>query len=227
MTTRYQSETRTPSWSAMDVVSAEVVYENGKESYRNIKINNKLINKPMDQIPGSSSRGEFGSTLRDLFSPATAADFRYRRDSIAAGLPSAVYDFSVERKNSHWETRIGGQSIFPAYKGSVWIDKKSMRVLRIEMQARSIPEEFPLNTVEWVVDYEFVRIGTAQFLLPVHAENLSCWRGSFTCARNTIDFRNYRKFTSESQIMTTDSAISFDGEEGAAKPPAKPAEKKK
>ena len=102
-----------------------------------------------------------------------------------------------------------------------------MRVLRIEMQARSIPEEFPLNTVEWVVDYEFVRIGTQQFLLPVHAENLSCWRGSFTCARNTINFRNYRKFTSESQIMTTDSAISFDGEEAPAKAPAKPAEKKK
>ncbi len=85
---------------------------------------------------------------------------------MAAGLPSAVYDFSVERRNSHWETRIGGQAIFPAYKGSVWIDKKSMRVLRIEMQARSIPEEFPLNTVEWVVNYEFVRLGTRSFCCP-------------------------------------------------------------
>ena len=75
MTTRYQSETRTPSWNAKDVVSAEVVYDNGKESYRNIKINNKLVNKPMEEIPGGWSRGEFGSTLRDLFSPATAGRF--------------------------------------------------------------------------------------------------------------------------------------------------------
>jgi hypothetical protein len=130
----------------------------------------------------------------------------------------------VERPNSHWETRIGGQSIFPAYKGTVWIDKKSVRVLRIEMQARNIPEEFPLDSVEWVVDYSFVRIGTGQFLLPVHAENLSCWRGTSQCARNAIDFRNYRKFTSESQIMATDSTVSFEGEE---KPPAKPAPDKK
>ncbi|HEX4593166.1 MAG TPA: DUF5666 domain-containing protein, partial [Bryobacteraceae bacterium] len=34
-TTRYASETRVPSWNVIDVVSAEVVYENGKESYRN------------------------------------------------------------------------------------------------------------------------------------------------------------------------------------------------
>ncbi len=66
MTTRYQSETRTPSWNAKDVVSAEVVYDNGKESYRNIKINNKLVNKPMEEIPGGWSRGEFGSTLREF-----------------------------------------------------------------------------------------------------------------------------------------------------------------
>ncbi len=220
MTTRYQSEGRPANWVPNDVVSAEVVYENGNESYRNIKINNKLVKKEMEELSGGWSRGEFGTTLMDLLSPATAADFHYRRDSTAAGLPAAVYDFQVQRPNSHWETRIGGQSIFPAYKGSVWIDKKSLRVLRIEMLARSIPDEFPLDTVEWVVDYEFVRIGTAQFLLPVHAENLSCWRGTTRCSRNAIDFRNYRKFTSESQIMTTDSAISFDGAD-AEKPEVK------
>ena len=108
---------------------------------------------------------------------------------------------------------MGGQSVLPAYKGSVWIDKKTWRILRIEMQARNVPEEFPLDTIEWVVDYSFVRIGGAEFLLPVHAENLSCWRGTTRCARNALDFRNYRKFTSESQITTTDSTITFDAEE--------------
>jgi hypothetical protein len=221
MTTRYQTEGRPVSWQPIDVVTAAVVYENGKESYHNIKINNKAVNKPMEELPGSWSRGEFGTTLLDLFSPATAAAFRFRGDSTASGLPAAAYNFQVERPNSHWETRIGGQSIFPAYKGAVWLDKKSMRTLRIEMQARNIPEEFPLDTVEWVVEYAFVRIGTAQFLLPSHAENLSCWRGSSRCARNAIDFRNYRKFTSESQIMATDSSISFEGDEPEKKPAPK------
>jgi hypothetical protein len=228
LTTRYQSEGRSASWQPLDVVSAALVYEDGKESYHDIRINDKPVKKDMLSIPGSRSTGEFGSTLRDLFSPATAAAFRYRRESTAAGLPASVYDFQVEQPHSHWENRVGGQAVFPAYKGSVWIDRKTHRVLRIEMQARNIPPGFPLDTSEWVVDYAFVRIGPGQYLLPVHAENLACFRGTSMCTRNATDFRNYRKFTSESQIMTVDSTVSFDGEEAEApKPPARKDPKKR
>jgi hypothetical protein len=221
-TTRYEGEGHPISWRPLDVVSAAVAYEDGKESYHDIRIDNKPVNKPMEQISGSWSRGEFGTTLRDLFSPATAADFQFRGGSTASGRSASVYDFQVEQPNSHWQSIMAGQSVLPAYKGSVWIDKKTARILRIEMQARKIPEAFPLDTVEWVVDYSFVRIGDGEFLLPVHAENLSCWRGTSRCARNAIDFRNYRRFTSESQITTTDSTINYDAEE-----PPKPSTKKK
>ena len=227
VTARYQSERRPPSWQALDIVSAAVVYEDGRESYHDIRINDKPVKKAMDAIPGSRSRGEFGTTLRDLFSPATAAAFRYRRQSTAAGLPASVYDFQVDQAHSHWENRVAGQLVFPAYKGSVWIDKQTHRVLRIEMQARNLPEEFPLDASEWVVDYEFVRIGPGRYLLPIHAENLACFRGGSQCVRNTTDFRNYRRFTSESQIMTIDSTVSFEEEEEQPKPPAKKAEKKR
>ena len=74
-------------------------------------------------------------------------------------------------------------------------------MLRIEMQARSVPSEFPFDTIETSADYEYVRIGgTQQFLLPVHSENLMCQRGTNTCSRNTIDFRNYKKYSGESSI---------------------------
>ncbi len=222
VTTRYQSEDRPANWRPLDVVTAAVVYEDGRESYHDIRINDRPTKKPMDDIPGSRSRGEFGTTLRDLFSPSTAAAFRYRGESTAAGLPASVFNFRVERPRSHWETRVGGQAIFPAYKGSVWVDRKTFRVLRIEMQALNIPEEFPADAVEWVVDYEYVRIGPGRYLLPVHAENLACFRGALRCTRNIIDFRNYRKFTSESQIMTIDSTISYEGEAEPAAEKKKP-----
>jgi len=77
--------------------------------------------------------------------------------------------------------------------------------LRIEMQGREIPEEFPLATVETAVDYDYVTLGTPEkFLLPVHAEVLSCRRGSNECERNVIEFRNYHKFTGESTIKFGD-----------------------
>ena len=58
------------------------------------------------------------------------------------------------------------------------------------------------DTVETAADYEYVRIGggTQQFLLPVHSESLSCQRGTSNCSRNTIDFRNYKKYSGEASI---------------------------
>jgi hypothetical protein len=89
----------------------------------------------------------------------------------------------------------------PAYRGSIWIDKETSRVLRIEMQAYQMPEGFPFDKVESATDYEFVRIGgDHEYLLPVHAETLSCERGTNMCSRNVIDFRNYHKYAGEAEI---------------------------
>jgi hypothetical protein len=200
---RFASMSHPVDWRALDVVSAEVVYEGGKESYRNVEVNGKA-RKSFEDTNGSWSTGEFASTLRDILSPWTAAEFHPRRNALIAGMAAKVYDFSVERTNSHWHVQVAAQSINPAYKGSLWIDPKSGRVLRIEMQARALPEEFPLDTVESAVDYENVRIGEGTFLLPAHAESLSCERGTSHCSRNVIDFRNYHKFNSETSITFAD-----------------------
>jgi hypothetical protein len=197
---RFASTIHPADWRALDVVSSDLVYEDGRESYRNLAINGKPIKKAMEQLDGAWSTGEFGTMLRDVLSPATAADFRFSRESSVAGVRARVYNFQVEKPHSHWHVQIASQSINPAYKGSLWIDPRNARVLRIEMQARSLPLEFPADTVESVLDYEYVRIGGGEFLLPVHSESLSCQRGTNNCSRNTIDFRNYRKYDADSSI---------------------------
>ncbi|MBZ5608333.1 MAG: hypothetical protein LAP38_08750 [Acidobacteriia bacterium] len=200
ITTRYMSETREPSWNVVDVVAAEVVYEDGKESYRNLTINGKPSKKSPEDS-GAWSTGEFGTILAEVFSPGSAAAFKYAQDDSIAHRSASVYDFAVERLRSSWKIRVPGQYIMPAYKGSVWIDKESAHTLRIEMQAREVPEEFPRATVETAVDYDYITLGTPQkFLLPVRAEVLSCARGSNECERNVIEFRNYHKFSGESII---------------------------
>jgi hypothetical protein len=199
---RFQSETHVVSWQALDIVSAEVVYEKGRERYRNLAINGKLTKaQRMEDMPGAWSTGEFATVLVDVLSPATAAEFRYRKDSRSGGRSAAVYDFNVDHDHSHWHIQIGSQSVLPAYKGTIWIDKETGRVLRIEMQAYHLPEEFPYDKIEAADDYEFVRIGEGQFLLPVHAENLSCQRGTDICSHNVIDFRNYHKYSGEATII--------------------------
>ncbi len=199
-TTRYYEQSRSSGWEPIDVVTAKVVYEDGKEDYREIMVGGKKTNKSMLELGGSTSTGEFASTLRSLFSEGSRAEFKLNQSTTLAGAPAAIYDFKVALQNSDWFINVGGQSLHPAYSGGVWIDKATAQVRRIEMQADNIPKDFPLDSIEWAVDYDEVSLGTVKFLLPVHAENLGCQRGSPICTKNAIDFRDYHKYSGESTI---------------------------
>ena len=185
---------------ALDVVSADIIYDDAHETYRNVKINDRPTDRGMQEIGGSWSTGEFASTLLELFHPDTHAQFHSGGASSISGFSAQVYDFTVQRENSHWIVQSDSQTLTPAYGGSVWVDPKTARVLRIEMQARNIPSDFEMDTVESSVDYSYVWIGGTSFLLPVHAESLGCQRGINNCSHNVIDFRNYHEFKADIKI---------------------------
>ena len=200
LTTRYVQESKATGWNAIDIISAHVVYENGKEQYRGIAVGGRKTNKSMLDLGGTVSTGEFATTLESLFSSRTHADFKFYRSTIWHDSDTAIYDFKVALPKSEWQIHLGGQTLLPAYSGSIWIDKSTAQVRRIEMQADQIPQDFLLDSIQWAVDYDLVRLGQSSYLLPTHAENLSCERGSPICKKNSTDFRNYHKFTGESTI---------------------------
>jgi hypothetical protein len=200
LTTRYLERSKSTGWEALDVVTATVVYEDGKEDYREITVGGRKTNKNMMELGGSTSTGEFASVLQSLFSGYVNAEFKYYRSSTSEKAPASIYDFKVALKNSDWTITVGGQSLRPVYSGSIWIDRATAQVRRIEMQADNIPKDFPDDAVASAVDYDEVHLGTSTFLLPVHAENLSCQRGTTICTKNTIDFRDYHKYSGESTV---------------------------
>lgn len=233
LTVRYRSDTLKPNWRYKDRVEVELVFVNQKEDYRNIRINGKVAKKGGPEDTGTWSSGEFGTTLMDIFASNTDAKFRLRGPSQAAGLAAIVYDYSVLQPNSHWEIRFNG-SVKPAYRGAVWIDPKTARVLRVEMNTRQLPSTYEVDTVESIVDYGWVTLSGQKFLLPVKSQNLACFRGTFQCTKNEIEFRNYRKFQVESQIMQVESGLVLPDEEESKKttppsikPEATPPPKKK
>jgi len=200
MTTRYQSDHPKSGWDALDVVSADLTYQDGHESYKNIKIGNKSTNKSMEEIPGTRSTGEFSTLLEELFEPG-ATKFRSGGLDTIHNRSAYVYSFEVTRELSRWRIEAPSELYYPATKGSVWIDKETSRVLRIEQQGKGMPALFPFDTIEASVDYDFVRLGTSgPYLLPVESEVLSCQRGASICSRNKIEFRNYRKFGAQTSI---------------------------
>ncbi len=199
-TTRYFRESKQSGWQAQDVVSATVVYVDGKENYENVKVGNKAVQKDMMDIKGQRSVGEFGSVLRSLFARSTNDDFHFVKDQQVKHLNTKVYDFAIRREDSDWQIMMSGQSIVPGYSGRVWIDKESGRVLRIERQADKIPVAFPMDTLEQTIDYDFVLIGDRKFLLPTESENLSCQRETPLCGKNVIEFRDYKQFRGDASI---------------------------
>jgi hypothetical protein len=229
---RYQSRTIQPKWKYLDQTEVELVFTGGKEGYRNIRRNGKPLKKGSPEDTGQWSKGDFSGVLGDLFQATTRADFKLRKapESTASGLKALVYDFSVRRENSHWDVR-ATYLVRPAYSGSVWIEPSTGRVLRVEMDTHSLPSDYPVDKVEGAIDYDFVTIGAKKYLMPVRGEMLSCVTGGFDCDKNEIEFRNFRKFQVESQVLAVDSEISFpdeekgdkksDGASGAGAPPKK------
>jgi hypothetical protein len=198
---RFVSETREPGWTAVDEVSEEVAFEDRKESYRNIVINGKP-SKKLPEESGAWSSGEFGTIMGDLFARASLAQFKYEQTATIEDQPATIYSFLVNQPSSAWRIQVPGQYILPSYQGSVWLGRQSATTLRIEMQAKNIPRAFPYLTVETAVDYDYIVLGKAgKFLLPAHAEVLSCSRGATQCERNVIAFHDCHKFTGESRIQ--------------------------
>ncbi len=218
LTMRSSSSTRVPNWKMRDRVESELIYVDRREEYRNIRLNGKARKREEVEKAGQWSTGDFGSVLVDVLSPATNAKFTKRGHDVVEAMGAIVYDYTVEKANSHWEVRYG-TPIRPAYKGAIWIDPQSARVLRVEMQARDLQSDYAMDVVEMNTQYGWITIAGKKYLLPTDSENLSCQRGTFDCSRNQLQYRNYRKYGAESSISTTDSAVSF---EGANPPPPDP-----
>jgi hypothetical protein len=222
VTKRYESQKIQANWKYKDRMEVELLFASGKEDYRNVRHNGKPLKKGSPEDSGQWSTGEFGSLLAALFHPETNAKFKFRSTSTAAGVEAKIYDYSVPKPESHWEIRMG-YSVKPSYSGAVWIDPANGRVLRVEMGTKSLPAGYPVDKVESIVDYDWVSIGGTKYLMPVKSDNLSCQTGTFDCSKNEIEFKNYRKFAVESNILAVDSDLSFPEEE--VEKPKKPAGK--
>ncbi len=199
-TTRYFSTGFPAHWQAIDTVTADVAYVDGKEEYRNIAINGTPTDRPPEST-GSWSTGEFATTLEDVLSLATNAHFKRRGPATVGGRACLVFDYQVEQPNSHWTIVSPDQRRYkPAYEGAIWIDSATHNVVRIEQRATAFPRDFPFNRTECTISYSYVRIDQRSYLMPSSSEDIACMSGSGACTRNALAFQNYRKFTTESNV---------------------------
>lgn len=116
-----------------------------------------------------------------------------------------VYSYSVPATGSDYHIVVPGKKLdlVTAYHGLIFIDDQKHFVHRITLHADGIPPEFPVQEVGLVLDYDYMRIGNSDYLLPLEFELRS--REGAVLIKNDVTYDGYRKFDADTNI-TFDSA---------------------
>jgi hypothetical protein len=190
-------------WRVADIIQEQLSYVEQKEDYKVVLVNNLPANNVShQQLGGTTTSGEFGTMLYQIFKPATDTEFHWTRWATLRGRRMHVYEFRVLQRNSEYSIldQASGRSMVAGYHGLIYADRDTNSVMRIKMDLDGL-ENFPINAVALDLNYDFIDISGQQFVLPLRAEVES--RSGTYQSRNEVEFRLYRKFTS-------DASISFD-----------------
>lgn len=216
---RYYDPTGLEFWRRQDVITVRLSYFEQKEEYKIMLMNGAPTEVGIDKVDGAISTGEFGSMLREVFEPASETEFRWLRWATLGGRRMHVIEYRVRQERSKWSVSYQrSQQITPGYHGLIYVDRDSRMISRLTLEAEGIPPSFPVQQAGTTLDYDFVNIGGADYMLPL--KYTVKMREAKYLAKNETEFRMYRKFGA-------DTAITFDipealPEEGRKEEPPKP-----
>lgn len=187
------------NWYHSDTITARLSY-NGAENYEVILHNNQPVtNASMRQFGGTTSEGEFGSMMKEIFDPETHTDFSWDHWGKLRGHKTYVFAYDVQQQYSKYHVEADDtEGIIPAYRGLVYVDEDTKAVLKIVMSPYNMPSTFPIKEITSSLDYDLANIGDQQYMLPLKSVLTSKRDRQMT--RNDIEFRLYRKFGTESTI---------------------------
>ena len=186
-------------WRTQDTIVKKLTYFQQKEEEKVLQHNNQYTTKDMKSLGGSRSIGDFGTMLRQIFEPETAARFEWGRwGRVGADQLVMTFNFAVPLERSQYHLEVEGRDIVTAYHGSVRLDAKTHAVLRVSVEADNIPPDFPLTSASDTVDYGNQTISNRTFLLPLRADVRMGAPDHLT--RNVKEYVNYSKYEAESTI---------------------------
>lgn len=185
---------------AFDVVTAEVAYLDGKESYRNVKANGQPVRDAGLLSSHTWSTGQFGADIQGLFDSSNEVSFEWDKASGDRG--TLVFHYEVAQQDvPFWRLRIHDKVAAPPYHGELRIDKKTGELRQLQVETTAMPDDFPLRSADLVIDYRSVSFGDGtSFLLPQRTVVNASTRGRRT-NRNVLEFHNCHKFRGTARVL--------------------------
>ncbi len=123
------------------------------------------------------------------------------------GSTAWVYKYRVSPQANHlWYLEDGNWKSYPGFGGKLWIDPKSLRLVRMEKGDIKVDARFPIQRYQSTTDYENVGLGDGtRFNLPV-AVNIYLCDSREHCWKQDLMFRDWHKFGATSRVLEADPA---------------------
>jgi len=203
VTRRYADPTGLEFWQREDQVVATLTFFEQKEDYKVKLVDGRLVDTTMEKLGGTTSTGEFGSMLKEIFDPVTQTDFRWLRWATLGGKRAHVLSYNVlvnrGKMTIGWRDEAGSKETKAGYKGLIYVERDSGVVLRITQEAVDIEPGFPIQEAGRVLDYDLVDIAGSKHMLPI--KFTTRLRSGKELTKNEVEFRSYRKYGTESSII--------------------------
>src|SRR3954451_12634604 len=221
---RYVDPGSADHFQSIGNVLARVSYNQGQESYKVYSVNGHVEDTSIDRAAaggGAISQGEFGSMMREIFEEKSEATFSWDHWASLRGRRMAVFNYAIGSGRSGYSISYSSgpgdeQRIYTAYRGLIYADQDTGEIARITFEAINIPQSFPVRQATEILDYDLVDINGQQYVTPRSAQLYMTAGREKT--KNELEFRNYRKFG-------TESAITYDMDPTGAAPPPLPESK--
>ncbi|HUA58256.1 MAG TPA: hypothetical protein VML19_05855 [Verrucomicrobiae bacterium] len=166
-----------------------------------ISINGKAVPKNTRPQGPIFFGGGFSSVLHTTFGKDTVAAQTYKvaSEEEFRGRPTLVIEFSTRPGQQDLRFDFDGKAYVENDRGKAWIDKESMRILRLEREYLNVPRR--QSPMVATVEYGEAQIGGQAYWMPVTVTASQVKGSTGDEEQYVAQYRNYRKFEAQSSII--------------------------
>jgi hypothetical protein len=195
----------TDKFSISDNIRLEVAYVTGKELFGwpgAAKIEEPDIRK---FVRGAIGNGDFAMTPKNVFF-TPSAKINLAGETDLEGKHAFRFEFSVPRSANVYTIESDSGLDYVGLQGSVWVDSRTLDLIRIESGAFDIPPKLGVESSATILNYGPVSIGGSTFLLPQHSELVITLVNGYG-NRNRMTFHDCRQFSGVSVLKFEEPAV--------------------